>query len=85
MTTQVLGVVARLLQFYGWLIIAYALMSWFSPSGFLYDVYRVIDSVVGPYVELFRRVIPPLGAVDISPLVAYFVLQLVIAGVSRLA
>lgn len=30
-----------------------------------------------PYLNLFRRVIPPLGAIDLSPIVAFFVLSIV--------
>lgn len=84
MTSQVTTIVTVLLTVYGWLIIAYAVMSWFPIRGFLYDVYEVLDTVVGPYVGLFRRFIPPIGAVDISPLVAFFVVQLVIGAVRAL-
>jgi YggT family protein len=68
-------VLVRLGQFYTWLIIIYVLMSWFPLKGTLYDVYRVIGSVVEPYVGLFRRFIPPIGAVDISPIIAILVLN----------
>ena len=63
------------LQFYGWLIIAYVLMSWFPASGAIADVRGVLGTIVEPYLALFRRFIPPLGAVDISPIVAILVLQ----------
>jgi uncharacterized protein YggT (Ycf19 family) len=65
-------------QFYGWLIIAYVLMSWFPISGIFADLYQVLGTVVEPYVGLFRRLIPPIGAVDITPIVALLVLQFVI-------
>lgn len=38
--------------------------------GFLRDVCE-------PYLQLYRRFIPPIGPVDISPLVAIIVLQIV--------
>ena len=65
-------------QFYGLLIFIYVLMSWFPMRGAFYDVYRVLGSVVEPYLQLFRNLIPPMGNFDFSPLVAYFVLQIVV-------
>jgi uncharacterized protein YggT (Ycf19 family) len=71
-------------QFYMWLIVAYVLMSWFPVSGAFADLYRVLASVCEPYLALFRRFIPPIGALDISPMVAILVLQIVIGFLPRL-
>jgi YggT family protein len=42
---------------------------------------RYTDAVLGflrdvsdPYLRVFRRVIPPLGAIDLSPMIGIFVL-----------
>ena len=44
---------------------------WSSAAlGFLRDV-------VEPYLSIFRRFIPPIGPIDISPIVAILVLQIV--------
>jgi len=67
--------VNTLIQFYVFLIIAYVLMSWFPLSGVFADLYGVIGTIVEPYLGLFRRIIPPLGALDISPIVAILVLN----------
>jgi YggT family protein len=68
--------ISAVVGLYSVLIIIYVLMSWFPMRGFLYDVQQVLASVVEPYLSIFRRFIPPLGNVDISPIVAYFVLVL---------
>ena len=65
-------------QLYGTLIFVYVLMSWFPTRGVLFDVYRVLGSVVEPYLSLFRNLVPAAGGFDFSPLVAYFVLQIVL-------
>jgi YggT family protein len=65
-------------QFYGTLIFIYVLMSWFPMRGALYDIYKVLGTIVEPYLALFRNLIPTMGAFDFSPLVAYFVLQIVV-------
>ncbi len=73
----VASILSRIVWLYGLLIIVYVLMSWIPVKGALYDVYRVLGSVVEPYLALFRRIIPPIGMIDISPIVALIVLQLV--------
>ena len=40
---------------------------------FMYFVYSFTE----PYMNFFRRVIPPLGMIDISPIVAIFSLSLI--------
>ena len=84
------GLVASLLRLYGYLIIAYVVMSWVvvsSRSGFVADLYRVLASVCEPYVGLFRRLIPPVSmgsaGLDLSPVIALIVLQIVGGFISR--
>ena len=61
------------------LIFAYILTSWirlpYSP--WLNRVQRFLYDVSEPYLRLFRRVIPPFGPLDISPVVAVLVLVIV--------
>ncbi|TWL13009.1 hypothetical protein CHCC19467_3719 [Bacillus paralicheniformis] len=40
----------------------------------------MLASLCEPYLEPFRRIIPPLGMIDISPLVAIFILRFADAG-----
>ena len=85
MSIVVLSIIVQVLNFYTILIIVYTLMSWFPMRGMLYDIYRVLASVVEPYVGVFRRFMPPLGGLDFSPFVAILVLQFVITALVRLA
>ena len=61
------------------LIFAYILMSWVRMpySIWISRVQRFLYDVVEPYLRIFRRFIPPLGPLDISPIVAIFVLWIV--------
>jgi YggT family protein len=56
------------------LIFAYIIMSWvrlpYSP--WLNRVQRFLFDVCEPFLRLFRRVLPPLGPLDLSPIVAVF-------------
>jgi len=60
------------------LIFAYILTSWirlpYSPT--LNRIQRFLYDVCEPYLRLFRRVLPPLGPLDLSPIVGVFVLVL---------
>ena len=43
-------------------------------GGLLQDIAAVLDSVCGPWLNLFRRFIPPMGGIDFSPVVAIIAL-----------
>jgi YggT family protein len=61
---------------YTLLILAFIISSWirlpYSPT--LNRVQRFLYDVCDPYLRLFRRFIPPLGPLDLSPMVAIIVL-----------
>lgn len=76
--TTVVQIIGGLASFYEILIIAYVLLSWVRPSGgLLGDIYRVLGTLTEPWLGIFRRVIPPIGMIDISPIVAIIALQLI--------
>jgi YggT family protein len=56
------------------LIFVYILASWFRVPDSLRPLVRFLHDVCDPYLRIFRRVIPPLGPVDVSPIVAVGVL-----------
>ena len=82
---SIVTILATLVQFYSWLLIAYVLMSWFPLKGAFHDLHRVLGTLVEPYLGLFRRFIPPIGAVDISPIIAILVLGLIRSAIYRIA
>ena len=71
--------IARLLDFYQRLIVVWCIMSWFPMprEGIISDLAGAIDSLVSPYMNLFRRFIPPFGGLDFSPILAIIVLRLI--------
>ena len=74
--------IARLVQtlfnFYSFLVLAYCLLSWFPirSGGLMEDIGAVLQSIVGPYLNLFRRFLPHMGGIDWSPVLAILVLNL---------
>ena len=60
------------IQVYILLILAYVLTSWIRLPYALHRVQRFLDDVCEPYIRLFRRFLPSLGPLDLSPIVAVF-------------
>ena len=77
--TQVQTFVRVLALVYTLVIFAYILTSWlrlpYSP--WLNRIQRFLYDVTEPYLRLFRRVLPSTGPLDLSPMVAVFVLWIV--------
>jgi len=59
------------------LIFVYVLTSWIRLPYSLSPVQRFLYDVCEPYLRLFRRVLPPLGPLDLSPIVAVLALVVV--------
>lgn len=64
---------------YTLLLFAYIITSWirlpYRP--WLNRVQRFLYDVCDPYLRIFRRFVPPLGPLDLSPMVAIFTLLIV--------
>ena len=83
--TNLGSIVQAVGDFYGFLIIAYVLMSWIPMrGGTITDIHGVLASLVEPYLGVFRRFIPPMGGMDFSPIVAILVLQFLVRWLSSL-
>lgn len=71
-------IIIGLCDLYVGIILIYVLMSWIpNMHGWVYNVYCALGQICDPYLDLFRRIIPPIGMVDISPIFAILVLQVV--------
>jgi len=71
-------IIAAIGRFYVILIVVYILMTWLPMRGIVYDIHRVLATIVEPYLAIFRRLIPPLGMIDISPLIAVLVFNILL-------
>ncbi|MCQ9290490.1 YggT family protein [Staphylococcus hyicus] len=79
MTMQTLETIFQFLLFvvkiYSYGMIVYIFMSWL-PGARESAVGQFMAKIYEPYLEPFRRIIPPLGMIDLSPIVAFIVLNL---------
>lgn len=72
---EVLRIILWAIQIYSWVIIVYILMSW-VPNVRNTTFGMFLATLAEPYLEPFRRIIPPIGMIDFSPIVALLVLRL---------
>ncbi len=71
------------LEIYSVLLIIYILMSWF-PTAYDSTFGRLLTTICEPYLAVFRRIIPPIGMISFSGIVALIVLNLARYGLSAL-
>jgi YggT family protein len=74
MTNQIANLVNLIITILTFAMIGRALLSWFDPAG-RWPISRVLYDVTEPLVAPIRRVIPPIGMIDISFIVAILLLQ----------
>ena len=67
-------------------ILARVLLSWFpiGPDSALMPVVRVVYQITEPILGPIRRILPDMGAIDLSPMIAIIVIIIVQWGVDRL-
>jgi uncharacterized protein YggT (Ycf19 family) len=85
--------VLALVTVYWILILAYILLSWVEMFGGRIPYSRTTSAIIGfirdaaePYLRIFRRILPPLGGLDLSPIIGILVLVVVgdlVAGIIR--
>jgi len=74
--TTAASFVAVFVYLYSALIFAYVILSWIRLPYSLNWLQRFLYDVCEPYIRIFRRLLPPVGALDLSPLVAVLALYL---------
>ncbi|WP_215842986.1 YggT family protein [Acidithiobacillus montserratensis] len=58
-----------------WAILIRAILSWVQPDP-RNPIVHFLDRVTGPILYPLQRIIPPLGGMDLSPLVALLLIEL---------
>lgn len=76
-----ISVIQLALQFYTYLIIASAILSWLvafnvvnTRNDFVRSIWNFLDAVTEPVLRPIRKILPNLGGVDISPIILIFII-----------
>ncbi|UQS82883.1 YggT family protein [Bombilactobacillus folatiphilus] len=65
-----------LIDIYEWLIIIWALLTWF-PGASQSKLGVLLGNLVNPFLSIFDRIIPPILGISFSPVWAFLVLDLI--------
>jgi YggT family protein len=74
-------ILAAVLQLVVYAVVVNAILSWLVAfdvinlrNRFVYNVAHFLDAVTRPFLAPFQKIIPPLGGVDVSPVIAILVI-----------
>ena len=69
--------IAQFIQIYLILLLIRVLLTWFPSVDWSKAPFSILSQLTDPYLNLFRSIIPPLGGIDFSPILAFFALQII--------
>ncbi len=67
----------KFLEIYGYLLIVRILLSWFQTAEWANNLISFLSPITDPYLNIFRSIIPPLGGIDFSPILAFIALSFI--------
>jgi YggT family protein len=76
MLNPIAFLILQILNFYWWVVIAAVIVSWLTAfnvinqyNNIVRTILRILIAVTDPVFRQIRRVIPPIGGLDFSPIV----------------
>ena len=82
---MLLNVVTTFIGIYTLLLVIRVLLTWFPNINWFDPPFSILSQLTDPYLNLFRSIIPPLGGMDFSPMLAIILLQVVSQVLSSVA
>ncbi len=80
--TQVVQIVQLFMQVLIFAIFARSILTWF-PIDRNGPIFQAIDAVTEPILQPLRRVVPMIGMIDITPMVAILLLAVISSALGR--
>jgi len=77
MTNNLIFAVNNIFNIFFFLIILRIFLSWIPNVKWENQPWKTIREVTDLYLNIFRRIIPPFGGLDFSPIIAIIVLQII--------
>ena len=81
MLNPIAALLIEILEIYKWIVIAAVIVSWLTAfnvinvhNNFVRTLLRILLALTEPVFRLVRRVIPPIGGLDISPIIVFLVI-----------
>jgi YggT family protein len=81
MLNPIAALLIEVLEIYKWIVIAAVIVSWLTAfnvinqyNNFVRTVLRILIALTEPVFRQIRRVIPPMGGLDLSPIIVFVVI-----------
>jgi YggT family protein len=78
------GAVSLVINLYLYGLLVIIIVSWVAPQSH-HPVLLLLNQLLAPVMEPFRRVIPPMGGLDLSPIFMFVVIQILLIFVHGIA
>jgi YggT family protein len=76
MANPIIALIMVLLDLYWWIVVIAVVVSWLiafnvinTQNNFVRSLLRALDALTEPVFRRIRQVVPPIGGLDLSPLV----------------
>lgn len=79
---SLIGVLDSVLTLYFWAVMGSVIISWVAPGSY-HPGPQLIGQITEPVFKLAQKVVPPIGGLDLSPILIFIVLQLVQSQIAR--
>ena len=76
--------ISKFLSIYLAIIFVRLILTWFPNIDWMQQIVGFLSPVTDPYLNLFRFV-PPIGQIDLSPIIAIFALQFAMQALATVA
>ena len=73
---MILHLINQIFYFYGILILIRIFLTWIPTIDWDAQPVKTLRIITDVYLDLFRRIVPPFGGLDFSPIIAIIVLQI---------
>ena len=68
--------IVQFINIYLILLLIRVLLTWFPNVDWSKAPFSILSQLTDPYLNIFRSLIPPLGGMDFSPILAFFALKI---------
>ena len=77
LSESIILVLAAMLRLYSLMLVVYALLSWIMHEHHYPPAIRWLQSMVEPFLTPIRKIIPPIGGIDVSVLAALLIIEMI--------
>jgi len=81
MLNPIAALLIEILEIYKWVVIAAVIVSWLTAfnvinvhNNFVRTLLRILLALTEPVFRQVRRVLPPIGGLDLSPIVVFVII-----------